>query len=85
MKRKQVYVEEEQERLLKRRSKEIGVSESELIRRGIELACRDTSSLPLDHAAWEEELRFMDKLSKIKVPQAANRGWTRDELYERVR
>ena len=85
MKRKQVYIEEDQERLLKRRSKEFGVSESELIRRGIELACRDTRPLPLDDTAWEEELLFMAELAKIEVPQTKDRGWTREELYVRER
>ena len=35
MVRKQIYIEAEQEQLLKQRARELGVSEAELIRRGI--------------------------------------------------
>ncbi len=79
--RKQVYIEPEQEDLLKRRSKELGVSEAALIRRGIDEVAHQGPSGVLDKKAWEEALAFMKERAKMKVPQTG-RSWTRDELYE---
>jgi hypothetical protein len=78
--RKQVYIELGQEELLKRRSRELGVSEAALIRRGIDEVARRGPGV-LDKKAWEEELAFMKKRARMKVPQTG-RSWTRDELYE---
>jgi len=79
--RKQVYIEPEQEELLKRRSRELGVSEAMLIRRGIEEVAQRGPSSVLDRRAWEEALAFMKERAKMKVPQTG-RSWTREELYE---
>ncbi len=78
--RKQVYIEPEQEEMLKRRSRELGVSEAELIRRGIEEVARPRVSF-FDPKLLEEALEFMKARAKIEVPQTG-RTWTRDELYE---
>jgi len=83
MVRKQVYITPEQDRLLKRRAKALGVSEAELVRRGVELASRVSAGQHLDHKAWEELRRDMEKRSRMKVPQTGRR-WTRDELYDRL-
>jgi len=79
--RKQVYIEPEQEDLLKRRSRELGISEAALIRRGIDEIAHGGSSAALDKEAWKEELAFMKERAKMKVPQTG-RSWTREELYE---
>ena len=79
--RKQVYIEPEQEELLKRRSRELGVSEAALIRRGIDDIAHEGSSTMFDKRAWKEALAFMKERAKMKVPQTG-RSWTRDELYE---
>ena len=81
MVRKQIYITNEQEQLLKRRAKALGVTESEVMRRGIELASTSQASFPLDREAWEEEKRFIRKRMRMKVPQTG-RTWTRDELYD---
>jgi hypothetical protein len=83
MVRKQIYIEERHERLLKRISKARGVSEAELIRQAIE---RDTiGGKPLllapDQAAWDEILRF------VKNRQSPRHGgrpyrWNRLDAYE---
>lgn len=78
--RKQVYIKPAQEVLLKRAAQEMGVTESELIRRGIDEAT-STVKGPRDPKAWEEALAFMEERAKIKVPQTG-RQWTRDDLYE---
>jgi hypothetical protein len=81
MVRKQVYISAEQDKLLKRRAKALGVTEAEVVRRGIELASSDSASLPFDRRAWEEELRFIRERAGIQELGKA-RGWTREELYE---
>jgi hypothetical protein len=78
--RKQVYIEPGQEDLLKRRSRELGVSEAALIRRGIDEVAHRSSSAAFDRTAWEEELAFMEERARMKVPRP--RSWTREELYE---
>ena len=81
MVRKQVYITNQQQRLLKRRAKALGVTESEVMRRGIELASTSRRSFPFDREAWEDALLFMKERARLKVPQTG-RSWTREELYE---
>ena len=80
--RKQVYIEPEQEELLKRRSRELGISEAELIRRGIEQVAQGVGSPPRDKQAWEEELAFIKERAARMHALGRERGWTREELYE---
>jgi hypothetical protein len=81
MVRKQVYIKPEHERLLKHRARELGVSEAELIRQGIDRLSNVSVGLPLDEAAWEEELAFTRERAQIPSLERP-RNWTRDELYE---
>lgn len=81
MVRKQVYITTEQDKLLKRRAKALGVTEAEVVRQGIELVSNSPASFPFDRKAWEELKRDMDKRARMKVPQTG-RTWTREELYE---
>jgi len=81
MVRKQVYITAEQDELLKRRAKALGVSEAQVVRQGIELASRSAASLPFDRKAWEEEKQFIRKRMRMRVPQTG-RSWTREELYD---
>ena len=81
MVRKQVCIEPEQEEFLKRRAKELGVTEAELIRRGID----ETSRVPFtpfpDRRAWEEAKAFIVHRMSVVVPQTG-REWTREDLYD---
>ena len=54
--RKQVYIEPEQEELLKRRSKELGISEAALIRQAIDRLGLTSGGSHTRQTAWEEEL-----------------------------
>ena len=81
MVRKQVYVTAEQEKLLKDRARALGVTEAEVIRRGIDLAGRTASGLPLDRQAWREELAYIRARARIQA-LGRERGWTREELYD---
>ena len=83
MVRKQVYIEPEQEALLKRRARELHVTEAELIRRGIDQIAvgglRPASSR--DQRAWAEAKAFVSRRRRQTVPQTG-RTWTREELYD---
>jgi hypothetical protein len=83
MVRKQIYIEERHERLLKRISKARGVSEAELIRQAIERETVGGKPLLLapDQAAWDEILRFV---KNRKSPRFNGRPyrWNRLDAYE---
>jgi hypothetical protein len=81
MVRKQVYITPEQNRLLQRRAKTLGVPEAEVVRQSIELASTTGISLPFDGKAWQEEMKFIRKRMRMQVPQTG-RAWTREELYD---
>ncbi len=81
MVRKQIYIEPRQEELLKRRAKELGLSEAELIRRGIDQISRVRVHRCFDREAWKEAKAFIEKRMQITAPQTG-RGWTREELYD---
>ena len=82
MVRKQIYIQERQERLLKRISKARGVSEAELIRQAIE---RETvGEKPLlapDQEAWDKILCFA-KSRKALRPSVRPYRWNRLDAYE---
>ncbi len=82
MVRKQIYIQERHERLLKRISKARGISEAEVIRQAIE---RETvGEKPLlvpDQAAWDKILCF----AKSRRPLRSNvrpYRWNRLDAYE---
>ncbi len=83
MVRKQIYIEDRHERLLKRISKACGVSEAELIRRAIE---RETiggkSLLPSpDQDAWNKILRFVKNRKSLR-PSGRPYRWNRLDAYQ---
>ena len=82
MVRKQVYIKPRQEALLKRRAKEMGITEAELIRRGIDLVAESPLPPWRDRAAWKEACAFMDRRRTLRTPQTGRR-WTREELHDR--
>ena len=80
--RKQIYIEPEQDRALKRISREIGVSEAEIIRAAIDRHAQETRIFKRDLKAWQAELEYIRKrASKGELP--GERSWTREELYDR--
>lgn len=82
MVRKQIYIQERHERLLKRISRARGVSEAELIRQAIE---RETvGEKPLltpDQEAWDKIIRFA-KSRKVLRPGTRPYRWNRLDAYE---
>lgn len=85
MVRKQVYIEPRQDRRLKQRARQLGVTEAELIRQSLDRALGMSGVVRApDPQAWRELMRFFRRRMRLKVPQAP-RTWTRDELYDRPR
>lgn len=82
--RKQVYLEERHERMLKRRAKQRGVTEAEIIRQaldGIESSALRAPRAP-DAAAGRKALEFMRSLGERRRKRRTGRDWTRESLYE---
>ena len=79
--RKQVYIEAHQEAALKRLARELGVTEAELIRQGIEGLQGRGPARP-DPLAWQKIERYIARRRRRKTA-ATPRKWTRDELYAR--
>ncbi len=88
MVRKQIYLAAQQERGIKRLARERGISESELIRGGIDSLLREAEMEKERAGLWENERAFIrkwiDKGTEGRtVP--AGRTWRREDLYDRPR
>lgn len=82
MVRKQLYIEARHDELLKRRAREAGVSEAEVVRRCIErMDAVSARGWAPDLDAWDETLEFIKQHRMIDVPQTG-REWTREEIYD---
>ena len=81
--RKQIYLEQRQNRQLKRLAEARGVSEAEVVRELIDSEAAGSAAKPLppDQAAWEAILAFSQQRAKSGVTGNAYH-WTRDEIYE---
>ena len=83
MVRKQVYITPEQDIALKQRSQLLDVTESELIRRGIEHVTSVEVSAEEKRRLWEQELEYMRRRAELLVPPGTKPWkWNREELYE---
>jgi len=81
--RKQIYLDQRQNRQLKRLAEARGVSEATIIRELIDgqAAATAATALPPDRAAWEAILEFSRKRAQSGVTGATYK-WNRDEIYE---
>jgi hypothetical protein len=82
MLRKQIYIAPRQERLLKSKASELHISESELIRAGIDKALNAGAIAVHDPKAWDDEKKFITSLTKKRAVKGG-RKWTREELHDR--
>lgn len=82
MVRKQIYINPEQEKVLKAKAKELNIPESEIIRQGINNLLQVPVIVKKDIGAWKEAKRFIQTLIS-KGPIKGKRNWTREELYGR--
>jgi hypothetical protein len=80
--RKQVYLEPNQELILKRLAKKTGMTEAEIIRQAIDRYTKMIRPTRREMGAWERERTFITRLIKqSSVP--GGRSWTREDLHER--
>lgn len=82
MVRKQIYIDTQQEKVLKAKAKELNIPESEIIRQGINNLIKMPIVPKKDIKAWKEAKRFIQNLI-TKGPVRGKRRWTREELYDR--
>jgi hypothetical protein len=73
--RKQVYIQPRHERMLKRRARQLGVTESEIIRAALDRVETIT-------VAGRQALRFMRALGSSLRKPPRGRTWRRESLYE---
>lgn len=80
--RKQLYLEESQDKALKRRAKELGISEAEVMRRALDEALKgETKATSLAEQALDSFLERADRLAKThRAPEGYR--FDRQALYE---
>jgi hypothetical protein len=76
--RKQLSVTPEQDRALKRRSRELGVSQAELVRRALDAAFVDGPATPPAGSPVDELLAHTRQLGEGR---RLDGGWDREALY----
>lgn len=81
MVRKQIYIAPHQEQRLKRLARERGISEAELVRRGLDVVLNQEVEAPREPGAWEEEKAFIQQRGKLPA-RGGQRTWRREEAYE---
>ena len=82
--RKQIYIDESQDKALRKAARLAGVSQAEVIRNGIRRGVSDIfESKSGGDAAWRRALEFMRDRSAAKGVRETRRTWKRDELYDR--
>ena len=79
--RKQLSVTPEQDRALKRRSRELGVSEAELVRRALDAALAETAVLPAPVDSPLDEL--LANTHRLAEDRRLDGPVDRDALYKR--
>ncbi|MCU7244036.1 MAG: ribbon-helix-helix domain-containing protein [Microcystis aeruginosa WS75] len=80
--RKQIYIEAEQNNLLKEKARQTGLSEAEIIRQAIDRHIISVNSPTPNLSAWEREKAFIASLEN-RPSQPGKRDWQREDLYER--
>jgi hypothetical protein len=81
MVRKQIYIDQEQENILKNKAKKLQKTEAELVREGINSILQKTY-IYRDITAWKKEKKFIQSLIE-KGPLKGKRQWTREDIYDR--
>jgi hypothetical protein len=80
--RKQIYIEPDQNTILKRLSAERGMPEAEIIREAITQHMQGLRVRGRDLRAWEAERNFIGQLS-AQGAALEPQTWQREELHER--
>ena len=82
MVRKQIYLSQSQDALLKLRAHETGVTEAELVREALEAHLRYRPVPQRSLAGWEKQREFIRSLMDAG-PVPGGRTWKREDLYDR--
>jgi hypothetical protein len=81
--RKQIYLSRRQNQFLKRRARQQGITEAEVIRQAIDLEEKlSTPSTRADAAGWEKIQRFVQERQAKYAGKGKPVRWNRQELYE---
>lgn len=80
--RKQIYLDEQQNQMLKQTSRRLGISEAEIIRQAIVAQTGRRIPGKKNLAAWKKEMRFLQTLLE-QGSVTGSRTWKREDLYER--
>lgn len=83
--RKQIYLDAEQEAILKQITADTGMSEAEIIRKAVSRYSLSLQPSRRNLKAWEEEKAFIQQLIEQTSPNSApkKRTWSREDLYDR--
>lgn len=84
MVRKQIYIEAEQDKALKKAARVHGVSQAELIRKGIgeRIVSLAETAVGNDHA-WRKAMKVMKARARKSGASGSRRTWKREDLYDR--
>jgi len=79
--RKQIYIDTEQEAVLKRLAKDSGISEAEIVRQAIVRYAQSLNYPQRDLSAWQRARSRIERLIE-QGPVPGARTWRREDLYE---
>ena len=82
MVRKQVYIEADQERFLKRRASELGIAEADLIRQAVDLLAQAPATHSFDPDAWADEEVMLDRRARVEAERSTAWQFRREEIYQ---
>ena len=80
--RKQIYLDAQQNEILKQTSSRLGVSEAEIIRQAILAQTGRMTGGKKNLQAWKKERQFLQTLLE-QGSVTGRRTWKREDLYER--
>ncbi len=80
--RKQIYLDEALDRLLKQWAANAGVSQSELVRQALSRHAAHVAASARPRNAWRRQRRRI-RASIARGPLDGIRNWTREDLYRR--
>lgn len=81
--RKQLYITRSQEKMLKIKAKEMGLTEAEIVREAIDKAAYRVEYPRNSVEKWQEELSFINELIANRQVDQKKRTWKRKDLYDR--
>jgi hypothetical protein len=79
--RKQIYIESQQDSILKQKANSLGITEAEVIRRAIDSQVASARIGARDPKAWERERAFIARRMN-KGYTSGTRRWKREDAYE---